>query len=260
MFDREVNSFVGGVTNSRNTDIFSDMPMNKRWLIHEYVQPFDQFIAGDWTVFQNNGGTVTLTAANMGNLTLANSAAINDYVGLQKNPTSWNLALNRRTWYTGTANVDSPLANGLTGLANAFAGGNPFTAGTITDGIYFSQVAGVVQINVAVNSVVTSVALPVVPSTNSENLAQSAQFSFYWDGALYAAAPNGRIIAESYGGGLVPTRVIVPAPAGFPRSTVPLAPFAALQNSTAAARTAVLDLLYVAQDRLNPYSSNTYPF
>lgn len=253
MFDNSVTRMANGLTNLRDTALFSDMPVNQRIKLHEYTQDFDQYIAADFTTIATGAGTVALSAGNRGSLLLTNSAALNDLIGIQKTPAAWSLSLGLRNWLTFTLNTDSPLADGIGGLYNTTS--TPFTAGQITDGMYVSIIAGVMTLNLAANSVITSKSIPLVAPVFS--LASIGQISLYWDGGIYASAPNGRVIAE-ISGSVTPARVSLAAPANFPRNTINLAPAVVIRNSTAAARSAVIDLLYLAQDRLSPLA--TPPF
>ena len=180
--------------------------------MHEYSQDFDQFVAGDWTATLN-AGTAALAAADGGVLLL--TTVVSNFVSLQKLPANYLIAKNFRTWFQIRATVDNILGAVVAGLINVNAA--PFTPASNTDGIYFlTDGTGALSIVVAVGGVRTSTLMNSLLVGGAQ-----ATLSWYWDAGVYAAAPNGRIVAEVKGAGVsVASRLSVPAPVNFPGATL----------------------------------------
>lgn len=247
MFDIATTRFPKALNNSTDQGIMSDLPVLDRISkVHEYPNDFDAYSAGDWTV--TGAGTAALTAGNGGLLLLTTTAST--FESIQDNPVAYQMTKGFRNWFQCYAQVDNVLGFIIAGLLNAT--GTPFTGASQTDGIYFlSGAAGALTANVAVGGVIASVPLGV-------NLVAAAQakLSWYYDGGVYAAAPNGRVIFEAKGPGVTATsRVEIAVPsagtiAAFP-GAVNTGLIVGVNASTAAVRTLTLDLLYGAQDRDN---------
>jgi hypothetical protein len=251
MYDNQVTRSQFGQTNARDTETFSDLPVQDESKLHIYLEDFDYY-SGPVTATTTNGysltgvgATAALAAFDGGalNLIAATTAFI---AALQRTQGSYKLAAGFRTWYESLAQL-STLANAtqlILGLTNVTT--TPFTA--ITDGVWFSSDAvgaGALSINVAVGSVVTTTAL-------GANVVAAAlgTYKWYWDGGVYPAAPNGRILWEASGPGVsANVRGVVAAPANFPGATL-LAPQWAVKG-TAATPTLLLDITQVAKDRTN---------
>lgn len=248
MFDIATTRVPRAFNASTEQGIMSDLPLLDRISkVHEYPNDFDAFVAADWTQTLN-GGSAALTAGNGGLLLLTTVAS--NFATIQDNPVAYQMARGFRDWFQCYAQVDNVLGFIIAGLLNATA--TPFTGASQTDGIYFlSGAAGALTANVAVGGVIASVPLGV-------NLVAAAQakLSWYYDGAVYAAAPNGRVIFEAKGPGVTATsRVEIAVPsagtiAAFP-GAVNTGLIVGVSASTAAVRTLTVDLMYGAQDRDN---------
>jgi hypothetical protein len=246
MFDNTVTRYAKGLNSSTDQGIFSDLFVQERIAkIHEYPWDFDQYVAGDWTQ-QLNGGTIALVAGDGGILAL--TSAVSAITSQEKAPANFQLARGFRAWYQTQLAVDAVLGLVLAGLMNATA--TPFTAGSQTDGVLFiTDNTGALSVVVAVGGVrlVTAMGVSLVA-------AQQAKLSFYYDGGVYAAAPNGRVIWEATGTS-ANARGSVPIPASgtiaaFP-GAVNLGPAMGVSASTAVARVLSVDNVYVAKDRAN---------
>jgi hypothetical protein len=245
MYDTQVTRFKGGLINASDSGIFSDLYIPERITkMHEYPQDFDQFIAADWTLTLN-AGTAALAAGDGGLLLLTTVAS--NFVSVQKTPTHYVLQKGFRSWFQARLNVDNILGAVIAGLINVTAA--PFTPANITDGIYFlTDGTGALSGIVAVGGVKTTVALGSLLVGGS-----LATLSWYYDGGVYAAAPNGRIIFEVKGAGVsVSARgsVVLPAGTTFPAATN-LTTTVGVSATTAAVRTLSVDLLYPIKDREN---------
>lgn len=249
MFDNVVSRFSRGQNNETDQGIFSDLYVNNRvGVLHEYSQDFDQYVAGDWTQTLN-GGTAALVAGDGGLLAL--TSAVSVIASIQKNPAGFQLAKNFRTWGRVITQLDSLLGSTIFGLLNATA--TPFTGASQTDGAYFTSAVttGEISFNVAVGGVISTVDTGVAIVAGSPFIA-----SFYYDGGVYAAAPNGRVVYQLSGTGVtakVRGEIAIPASgtiAAFP-GAVNITPTLGVNASTAVARVLTTDLLYFAKDRAN---------
>lgn len=248
MFDITVTRFAKGCNSSSEQGIFSDMFVQERIAkVHEYSNDFDAYAAADWTQ-QLNAGTIALVAGDGGLLALTTAASA--ITSQEDTPPSFQLAKNFRAWYQTQFSVDNVLGLTLNGLMNATA--TPFTAGSQTDGVIFlSDATGALSIVVAVGGVRSVTALGV-----SLVAGQLARLSFYYDGGVYAAAPNGRVVFQAEGPGVtanVRGEVAIPASgtiSAFP-GAVNLGAAMGVSASTAAVRVMNVDYVYVAKDRAN---------
>lgn len=253
MFSNIVTRYPNGVTNARETSILSDISIEDRiGRFHSYEQDFDQYIATDYTLTLN-GGAVAAIAGDGGLITL--TTAVSALTSLQKTPAAFVTAKNFIEIGSFVATVDNLLGLVFAGVLNVTA--TPFTGASQTDGIYFTTATtGVITANIAVGGVITSVVMP-----NTLLVAGSpASFTFYYDGALYPAAPNGRVIFDVSGAGVTAssrTEIIVPTASVFPGATV-TTPTVAVSATTAAARTLTLDRVWVAKARQNPNASPVF--
>jgi hypothetical protein len=249
MFDNVVSRFSKGANNETDQGIFSDLYVQNRvGTIHEYSQDFDQYVAGDWTTTLN-GGSSALVAGDGGLLAL--TSAVSAIASIQKNPADFQLALGFRAWGRIMTQLDSLLGSTIFGLLNATT--TPFTGASQTDGVYFTSAVttGEISLNVAVGGVISTLDTGVAIVVGSPFTA-----SFYYDGGVYAAAPNGRIVFQISGTGVTAKargEIAVPASgtiAAFP-GAVNITPTLGVNASTAVARVLTTDLLYFAKDRAN---------
>lgn len=252
MFDNVVTRDGPGHNSETVNEVFSDLYVENRvGKIHEYPQDFDQYIAADYTVTLG-GGAAALAAGDGGILSLV--TAVSAATLIQKTPANYQLVKAFRAWVHFRAQIDNILGAVVHGLINATAA--PFTPANVTDGLYMlTDGTGAVSFAVAVGGVRTIVAAGV-------SLVAAAQYSFsaYYDGGCYAAAPNGRVVFQITGAGVSAnnrTVIVLPAGTTFP-GAVNLAPVSGVNATTAAARTMLLDLMYVAKDRTNINATPNY--
>lgn len=255
MFDLQTTRLFPGLTNTKDTGIFSDLYVPDRISkIHEYVQDFDQYIAADY-VLTLGGGAVTQTSGDGGLITLVSAASA--ITSLQKTPAAFRNAAGFRTWGKFVLGVDSLLGLVIAGTLNVTA--TPFTGASQTDGIYFTTATtGVITANIASGGVITSVVVPNTLLVAGGGLL--AHLNFYWDGAIYGSAPNGRIMFDVSGTGVTaPSRVAIALPSGttFPTAVL-TTPTVGVSATTAAARTLTLDTIWVAKDRINPNATPAF--
>lgn len=249
MFDGQVARFYPGATDSSPNTIFSDIyALDRTSKLHEYLNDFDSFGAGDWTI--TGAGSQVLTAGDGGQLAI--TSPVSAFQSLQKNPANFQLVQGYRSWFKTIAKLDSLLGNTLTGLLNITA--TPFTGASQTDGIWFTTdvTTGEVRGNVGTAGVIQTVDLGVQIIAG-----QFYQLAYYYEGNVYSLAPNGKVIFEvtTAPTSLVPAvtapaRAEISPGAGFPGATL-LAPTLAVNASTAVARVYTVDLFYASKDRTN---------
>lgn len=258
MFDNFVSRFYPGATDSSPTSIFSDLyALDRTSKLIEYLNDFFDY-AGPAAAGTSGGfiltgaGSAALVAGNGGQLAL--TSPVSTFQSIQKTPTFIQMASGYRAWGKFIQKLDSLLGNTLVGIVNVTAA--PFTAGQITDGIWFTTdvTTGQVKGNVATASTVQTVDLGVqiLPG-------QFYQLAFYYDGEVYSS-PTGKVVFEVItapnNGGVVPPTPAVSAnarasitPIAANPATTLLAPTWAVNASTAVARILTTDLFYVSQDR-----------
>lgn len=255
MYDNSVSRNQFGANNTRDTETFSDQPIEDRTKVHEYNNDFDEYNTGNYTVSNGaTGGTVAAIAGDNG-LVQASvvGAAANNFVSLQNIRADYVIQAARRMWGVFLFSLDSALANSIAGILNTTAA--PFTVANQTDGIFLTTLGTTaVAVNVAVGGVITTVANAAVLNPG---LANFVTFKFYWDGGQYAA-PAGRVIWELSGAGIVtPARGAIAAPANFPGATA-VNPTFSVANSTAAARQMNIDLFSIIKERGNILATPTF--
>ena len=85
MFDNSVTRFPKGINNSRDTGIFSDMPVGSFVGYHTYVDDFDYFVAANYTITKTQvGATTALANGDGGLLLITNTTASSDQVQLTR--------------------------------------------------------------------------------------------------------------------------------------------------------------------------------
>jgi len=247
MFDLATSRFTPAMNQTSQNAILSDLPVPDRIdALHEYAQDFDQYVAADWTQTLN-GGSAGLIAGDGGILQI--QSVVSNFATVQKTPASFPHSKGKRTFFTTQVQVDNVLGLIIAGTLNATA--TPFTPASQTDGAYFlSTNTGALSFNVAVGGVIATVACGV-----SLVNATYVNLSYYYDGAVYASAPFGRIVWQVDTGATANARgeIAVPASgtiAAFP-SAVNCAPIVGVSASTAAVRTFLCDKLYCAKDEIN---------
>lgn len=251
MFDNSVTRNPFGLTNARDSETFSDLPVLDLSKIHHYLDDFDYY-NGPVTATTTNGytlsgvgATVTFASLDDGAINL-NALTTGFIASLQRATSTFSTQIGFRTWFQALMSLSTlaSAAQVIAGLTNLTA--TPFTA--ITDGVWFSSDAagaGALSINVAVGSVVTTKTLGV-----NIVAGQPAVYKWYWDGGVYASAPLGRVVWEVSGPGVsANARGSVPAPVNFPGATL-MAPQVGLK-ATAGTPALTLDLLMAVKDRNN---------
>lgn len=254
MYDLAVTRNQFGANNTRDTETFSDQPVEDRTKVHEYNNDFDEYNTGNYTVTALGvaGTTFGAIAGDGGIIQALSSANANSGYVLQNVRASYLFAKGLRLFGYFIFSTDSALSNLIAGLLNTTA--TAFTPASQTDGVFMlSAGTTALSVNVAVGGVITTVANAAALNPGLSNY---VGFKFYWDGGIYAAAPNGRIIWEfsnpvpANPGVVAPTRGSIAAPANFPGATL-VNTTVGFTASTAAIRTMNVDLFSVIKERVN---------
>jgi len=256
MFDVAVSRTQFGWNNTRDTELFSDQPVDDWTKNHNYFQDFDDYFGptapgttGGFTLSSGGAGTVTQPAVDGGVISINTVAS--QPTSLQKQG-HFSIVKGLRGFFRQLISVDNILGLVLAGMTNVTA--TPFTGGQLTDGVWFSTTnTGALSINVAVAGVVTTIACGV--SLIGGNF---ATLGWYWDGGIYAPhSPNGVIVWECapppyplVSGLTANARGSIPAPVNFPGATL-LAFLSGVSASTAAARALQVDYWYGLKERTN---------
>jgi hypothetical protein len=255
MFDVQVSRIQFGTNNTRDTELFSDQPVDDWTKNHNFFQDFDDYFGptapGSSSGYTLSGAGATVTQPNVDGGVISINAAASTPTSLQKQG-HFLIKAGLRLFFRQLVSVDNVLGLVLAGLTNVTA--TPFTGGQLTDGIWFSSTnTGALSFNVAVGGVVTTVACGVSLVGGG-----FATLGAYWDGALYSPhQPNGGIVWEvappPFGvtsGITASARGSLNSPVNFPGATL-LAFLSGVSPSTAATRALQVDYWYGLKDRLN---------
>ena len=225
--------FPYGLTNVGETDLFSDMVQPDPTLFHTYLNDFDTYTAGDWTVTETDAAaTQALTAGDGGLLLITNTAADNDLVALQKNPAAFTFTAGKKTFFRCRFKVSDATQSDLVfGLQVVDA-----TPLDVTDGIYFVKADGVATVNFICRkdaSTGSTTASAVATMANDTFI----ELGFYYDGqSSVAYEVNGSVLGS------------LDASSTFLPDAICTVSFA-LQNGEAVAKTMTVDYVYVAKER-----------
>lgn len=232
--NNEITRFPSGVNNSQLDKIFSSMPFLDPTKFHTYDDDFDQYVAGDWTVTETQAGaTQALTAGDGGQLSLVNSAADDDVNQIQKLPAAFLPVIGKRLFMLCRFSVsDLTQSDVAIGLINASA--DATVLANSVDGIFFLKADGATSVSIYsrqdnTTGSVTAVVGALVAGFND--------LAAYYDG--------GDRVYYSLNGAMVGALTV--AAATFPNAITTIT--ASLKNGEAAAKTLIVDRLYVAQER-----------
>jgi hypothetical protein len=230
----DVTRFPNGVNNSQLDKIFSSMPYLDPTKYHTYDDDFDQFVAGDWTVTETQAGaTQALTAGDGGQLSLVNSAADDDVNQIQKLPAAFLPVIGKKLFMLCRFSVSDLIQSDVAvGLINASA--DATVLANSVDGIFFLKADGANSVSVysrldnAAGSV-TAVVGALVAGFND--------LAIYYNGIdrVYYAL-NGAVLGY-----------LTVSAATFPNAITTVT--ASLKNGEAAAKTMIVDRLFVSQER-----------
>lgn len=142
---------------------------------HQFMEDFDYYTAGDWTITVVGTSTPALVAGDGGLLGITTSATSSDSTFLQKNPDNFLMETGRPAWFKARFKVSTLATVAIMGLQITDT-----TPADATDGIYFI-------------STVTTGAVTVISRKNATTGSASAsagtlvadtytELAWYWDG------------------------------------------------------------------------------
>ena len=168
------STFLSGFTQDNSFQPLNEAGTPNPFFYHVYADDFGPYRAGDYTVTATGTGAAVAGVAGDGGIVQLTSGTAAGVSALQQPFAGFNInVLPKKTMFLIRMALSQWAAAGLTmnfGLIQTTA-----TPGTVTDGVYFSLSAtGVLSINSAVGSVITTVAIPTAAYTFSNN----ASFDF----------------------------------------------------------------------------------
>jgi hypothetical protein len=224
-----VTRFPNGVTNVGEDSPFADLAMPAPTKFHSYMEDFDYYTAGDWTVTETQAGaTQALTDGDGGLLLLTNTAADNDLVSLQKVGESFRFASGKELFFEARLKVsDATQSDLVVGLQ--ITDTSPLD---VTDGVFFIKADGSTTVSLVVekNNTATTTSVGTMADDTFISL------GFYYDGAS--------TIQYSVNGSVLGTSVTTNLP-----DDEDLTVTFAIQNGEAVAKTMTVDYIFVAKER-----------
>jgi hypothetical protein len=232
-----------GLTNVAEDNILADMGQLDPTKFHTYMEDFDQFLLTDgttaqWTVTAASTGTAALTAVNGGALLLTAANTDEDLIQAQRTTATWLPAAGKKTFFKARLKLSAAALTDLfvglsvvdTSLISASAIGTTecmgfFKAATDTSLTFYNRLDG------------------TTGSTSASSIGTVADdtyftVGFYYDGASKVYYMFDDVIKGSVSGSAtyLPNTVMTPS-------------IAIAQEGTAGAGTAIVDYLFVAQER-----------
>jgi hypothetical protein len=224
-----VTRFPNGVTNVGEDSLFADLAMPAPTKFHSYMEDFDYYTAGNWTVTETQAGaTQALTDGDGGLLLLTNTAADNDLVSLQKVGESFRFASGKELFFEARFKVsDATQSDLVVGLQITDT-----TPLDVSDGVFFikADASTTVSLVVEKNGTATTTSVGTMADDTFISL------GFYYDGAS--------AIQYSVNGSVLGTSVTTNLP-----DDEDLTVTFAIQNGEAVAKTMTVDYIFVAKER-----------
>jgi len=232
--DNQITRFQNGVNNVEVGDLMNSLPFLDPTKHHTFMEDFDLFAIGDWTVDNPSGGAGTgvLINGDGGRISITTGAGASNDTGLTKTGAGFAMAFGKRSYFRATVQVDdateSDIVVGLMDLSSndPSAPDDGFTI-VKTDG-GTSWLLRATKNNVPVDSASFGV------TTDDTDIT----VGFFWDGISRAWLEVGGAAV----GFMDPAE-------SFPDDTV-LTPVAYVSNGgLAQARVLQVDYLFAAQER-----------
>lgn len=219
--------FPNGMGNVASRDNFGMLGEPDPTRYHNYMNDFDRYSAGEWTVTTvGTTPTAALTNADGGRLLLTTTGASGDGIFLQKVGESFSMETGKPTWFKTRFQVsDASLTTFAVGLQVTDT-----TPLDVTDGIYFLKASGSTALQAMVRKNATTGS---ISNTNIGTLVSATDIvlGWYYDGkAEVSFFINDAKVATLDG-----------TSAYLPDTT--LTPSFGIQTGTAAVRTASYDYI-----------------
>ena len=221
--------FNNGVTNVAKSTTLGDFVSMDPTKVHQYMEDFDHYAAGDWTVTETQvGATQALANADGGVIALTNSAADDDLNAIQKVGESFLFQSGKKMWFKSRFKVsDATQSDVVVGLQITDT-----TPLAVSDGVFFIKLDGSTTMNLLVEK--NGTATTTTAATIGDNTYITLGFAY--DGASEIA-----VYADDV---LVGISAVTNLP-DDEELTVSLA----VQNGEGAAKTLSVDYVFVAKER-----------
>lgn len=230
MADTINTRFPFGVTNVSESNSLADLGMPSPTKFHTYMEDFDYYVAGDWTVTEtDSGATQALTDGDGGLLLVTNTAADNDLVGLQKKGESFRFASGKKLFFEARFKVSDATQSDLA-IGLQITDTTPLD---ITDGVFFLKADGSTSVSFLVEKNNTNTTTSAVATMANDTF---ITLGFNYDG--------GSVMQYCVNGVVAGTSAVTNLP-----DDEDLAISFALQNGEAAAKTMTVDYIFVAKER-----------
>lgn len=230
MADISNTRFPFGLTNVSEANSLADLGMPSPTKFHSYMEDFDYYVAGDWTVTETDAGaTQALTDGDGGLLLVTNTAADNDLVGIQKKGESFRFASGKKLFFEARFKVSDATQSDLA-IGLQITDTTPLD---ITDGVFFIKADGSTSVSFSVEKNNTA--------TTTASVATMANDTFITLGFNY---DGGSVMEYCVNGVVAGTSVTTNLP-----DDEDLAISFALQNGEAVAKTMTVDYIFVAKER-----------
>ena len=230
MADTINTRFPVGLTNVSESSSLADLGMPSPTKFHSYMEDFDYYVAGDWTVTEtDSGATQALTDGDGGLLLVTNTAADNDLVGIQKKGESFRFASGKKLFFEARFKVSDATQSDLA-IGLQITDTTPLD---ITDGGFFIKADGSTSVSFSVEKNNTATTTTAVATMADDTF---ITLGFNYDG--------GSVMEYCVNGVVAGTSVTTNLP-----DDEDLAISFALQNGEAVAKTMTVDYIFVAKER-----------
>lgn len=230
MADTINTRFPVGLTNVSESSSLADLGMPSPTKFHSYMEDFDYYVAGDWTVTEtDSGATQALTDGDGGLLLVTNTAADNDLVGIQKKGESFRFESGKKLFFEARFKVSDATQSDLA-IGLQITDTTPLD---ITDGVFFIKADGSTSVSFSVEKNNTATTTTAVATMADDTF---ITLGFNYDG--------GSVMQYCVNGVVAGTSVTTNLP-----DDEDLAISFALQNGEAVAKTMTVDYIFVAKER-----------
>lgn len=226
-----VTRFPNALSTRKKGDPFGNYTHPDQTDEHRFIDDFNTFTAGNWTITVVGSSTPALAAGDGGILSIATSSANNDSAFLQKLPESYSFEVNKPAWFGCQFQVSALTSVVVFGLQVTDT-----TPEDVTDGIYFLTTTG----TGAITGIVRKNATTGSSSIACGNLVAGTmtELAWYWDGIDTVTFYKNRVAQGSV------TNV---ASAYLPDTTTAIS--FGVRTTTAAVKTMLVDYFFASKSR-----------
>lgn len=221
--------FPFGLTNVGESNSLADLGMPSPTKFHSYMEDFDYYVAGDWTVTETDAGaTQALTDGDGGLLLITNTAADNDLVALQKKGESFRFSSGKQLYFEARFKVSDATQSDLS-IGLQITDTSPLD---VSDGVFFTKADGSTSVSFLVEKNGTATTTTV--ATMADDTFITLGFN-YDGGSVMQYCVNGVVAGTS-------------AVTNLPNDEDLTISFA-IQNGEAVAKTMTVDYIFAAKER-----------